>query len=66
MEQSEKHLGDTFHELAKRKGAVIEEGHLMKDHGNYSAGVKIFGSMPFNNRVKAVDALTPCFLQLER
>ena len=27
-----KHLGDTFHELAKRKGVIIEEGHLMKDH----------------------------------
>ena len=24
-----KHLGDTFHELAK---VIIEEGHLMKDH----------------------------------
>ncbi len=27
-----KHLGTTFHELAKRKGIVIEEGHLMRDH----------------------------------
>ena len=27
-----KHLGETFHELAKRKGVVIEKGHLMKDH----------------------------------
>ncbi|MFK3866239.1 IS200/IS605 family transposase [Pseudoalteromonas rhizosphaerae] len=27
-----KHLGETFHELAKRKGVIIEEGHLMKDH----------------------------------
>ncbi len=27
-----KHLGATFHELAKRKGVTIEEGHLMKDH----------------------------------
>ena len=27
-----KHLGDTFHELAKRKGVIIEEGHLMKAH----------------------------------
>ncbi len=27
-----KYLGNTFHELAKRKGIVIEEGHLMKDH----------------------------------
>jgi len=27
-----KHLGETFHELAKRKGMVIEEGHLIKDH----------------------------------
>ena len=26
-----KHLGVTFHELAKRKGVIIEEGHLMKD-----------------------------------
>ena len=27
-----KHLGVTFNELAQRKGVVIEEGHLMKDH----------------------------------
>lgn len=27
-----KYLGETFHELAKRKGVVIEEGHLMGDH----------------------------------
>ncbi|MBL4867777.1 MAG: IS200/IS605 family transposase [Pseudomonadales bacterium] len=27
-----KHLGATFHELAKRKGIVIEEGHLKRDH----------------------------------
>ena len=27
-----KHLGETFHELAKRKGVIIEEGHLMRDH----------------------------------
>ena len=27
-----KHLGEIFHELAKRKGVIIEEGHLMKDH----------------------------------
>jgi putative transposase len=27
-----KHLGEILHELAKRKGVVIEEGHLMKDH----------------------------------
>lgn len=27
-----KHLGETFHELAKRKGVIIEEGYLMKDH----------------------------------
>ena len=27
-----KHLGEIFHDLAKRKGVVIEEGHLMKDH----------------------------------
>ena len=27
-----KHLGDVFHELARRQGIVIEEGHLMKDH----------------------------------
>ncbi len=26
------HLGEIFHDLAKRKGVVIEEGHLMKDH----------------------------------
>ena len=26
------HLGETFHELARRKGVAIEEGHLMKDH----------------------------------
>ena len=27
-----KHLGEIFHDLAKRKGVVSEEGHLMKDH----------------------------------
>ena len=27
-----KHLGTTFHELAQRKGVIIEEGHLMRDH----------------------------------
>ena len=27
-----KHLGETFHELARRKGITIEEWHLMKDH----------------------------------
>ncbi|WDE05975.1 IS200/IS605 family transposase [Thalassomonas viridans] len=27
-----KHLGETFHELARRKGIIIEEGHLMKEH----------------------------------
>jgi putative transposase len=27
-----KYLGEMFHELAKRKGVIIEEGHLMKDH----------------------------------
>jgi|TARA_R110000868_G_C10501614_1_gene731224 putative transposase len=27
-----KHLGEIFHELARQKGVVIEEGHLMKDH----------------------------------
>jgi putative transposase len=27
-----KHLGEIFHDLAKRKGVVIEEGHLMRDH----------------------------------
>ncbi len=27
-----KHLGEVFHDLAQRKGVVIEEGHLMKDH----------------------------------
>ncbi len=26
------HLGEVLHELAKRKGVVIEEGHLMPDH----------------------------------
>ncbi len=26
------HLGEILHELAKRKGVVIEEGHLMPDH----------------------------------
>ena len=26
------HLGDVFHELARQKGVVIEEGHLMQDH----------------------------------
>ncbi len=27
-----KHLGEVLHELAKRKGVVVEEGHLMPDH----------------------------------
>jgi putative transposase len=27
-----KHLGDKFHELAKRKGVVIEEEYLKRDH----------------------------------
>ncbi len=27
-----KYLGDIFHDLAKRRGIVIEEGHLMRDH----------------------------------
>ena len=27
-----KHLGEIFHDLAKRRGIVIEEGHLMRDH----------------------------------
>ncbi len=27
-----KHLGEILHELAKRKGVTIEEGHLMSDH----------------------------------
>ena len=26
------HLGDVFHELARQKGVVIEEGHLMQNH----------------------------------
>ena len=26
------HLGDVFHERARQKGVVIEEGHLMQDH----------------------------------
>ncbi len=30
--QVRKHLGEIFHELSKRKGVVIEEGHLMVDH----------------------------------
>ncbi|MFT7524956.1 MAG: putative transposase [Arenicella sp.] len=27
-----KHLGRVFYELARQKGIVIEEGHLMPDH----------------------------------
>ena len=27
-----KHLGEILHDLAKRKGVIIEEGHLMPDH----------------------------------
>ena len=27
-----KFLGEIFHELARRKGCKIEEGHLMRDH----------------------------------
>ena len=30
--QLRKYLGEIFHELSKRKGVVIEEGHLMVDH----------------------------------
>lgn len=36
-----KHLGETFHELAKRKGVVIEEGHLMKDHVNICISIPL-------------------------
>ncbi len=27
-----RHLGEVFHDLARQKGVVIEEGHLMPDH----------------------------------
>ena len=27
-----KYLGEIFHDLARRRGVVIEEGHLMRDH----------------------------------
>ena len=27
-----KHLGEVFHDLARQKGVIIEEGHLMPDH----------------------------------
>jgi putative transposase len=27
-----KHLGEVFHDLARQKSVVIEEGHLMRDH----------------------------------
>ena len=27
-----RHLGEILHDLAKQKGMVIEEGHLMRDH----------------------------------
>jgi REP element-mobilizing transposase RayT len=27
-----KHLGAVFHDLARQKGVIIEEGHLMPDH----------------------------------
>jgi len=27
-----KHLGEVFHYLARQKGVIIEEGHLMPDH----------------------------------
>ncbi len=37
-----------------------------KKSSNYSTGIKILGSMPFNNNVNAVDPLIPCFLQLDR
>jgi len=26
------HLGEIFHDLARQKGVIIEEGHLMPDH----------------------------------
>ena len=27
-----KHLDEVFHDLARQKGVIIEEGHLMPDH----------------------------------
>jgi putative transposase len=27
-----KHLGEVFHDLARQKGVIIEEGHLIPDH----------------------------------
>ena len=27
-----KHLGEVFHDLARKKGVIIEEGHLVPDH----------------------------------
>ncbi len=27
-----RHLGEVFHDLARQKGVIIEEGHLMPDH----------------------------------
>ena len=34
------HLGEILHDLGRRKGVVIEEGHLMPDH------IHIFISIP--------------------
>jgi putative transposase len=31
-----KHLGEVFHDLARQKGVIIEEGQLMPDNGNFS------------------------------
>ena len=33
-----RHLGQVFHDLARRKECRIEEGHLMPDHSASSAG----------------------------
>ena len=30
--QIRQYLGETFHNLAKQKECIIEEGHLMSDH----------------------------------
>ena len=53
-------------EYLKHSPAHATSEELRQFQSNYSAGIKILGSIPFNNNVNAVDPLIPCFLQLDR
>ncbi len=54
-----KHLGEILHDLAKRKGVVIEKGHLMLDHihmcisipPKYAVSLALRGYHPINLRL---------------